>query len=406
MLEDHITKEEALARIRAAWHAEPQMETVSLQEANGRIAAEDHFAKYDLPVVRALGMDGIALNFDLLEDGIPDTSGWKKGLEYERADTGDDFDDRYDTVLPIEWISREGSGIRIEPKGGPGLGGGQGGPRLRRGMNVRPCGSTIRKGDLLLRANTRISPLEIAALATGGHGSAKVIKKPVISFIPTGSELIPAGEVPGRGQNFDANSLMAGAMLQELGAEVLNFGILRDEKGSIGDILDEALAKSDIVLINGGSSKGEEDFNNHIIEERGRQLFHWVRAVPGRPMNASMIDGRLVINLAGPTLGAYYGIDWCVRELLSDWFGIKVRWGADTEVILDTDLHTPPMSMIVRLTVTRGEDGELHAAPGGGPVKGPGRFQAVQPDANAIYITKIGAEPPEKGDRITVRMVR
>ena len=203
MLKNHITKEEALARIRDVWQPSPGTEEIPLEQCDGRIAAEDCVANVSLPVVRAAGMDGICVNFNLLENGIPDASGWERGREYDRADTGDDFDDRYDTVLPIEWIhpvdcqegrdsadSREereasagpceegignGHGLRIVPVPvhGPGRHRNHTGrpdePELYRGMNVRPSGSLIEEGTLLIRAGMRITPLDIAALATGGY---------------------------------------------------------------------------------------------------------------------------------------------------------------------------------------------------------------------------------------------
>ena len=421
---ENITKKEALELICGAWTSAPDTEKVAVADAMGRILAEDCFAKYDLPVVRAAGMDGICVNFDLFEDGMPDTTGWKRGVHYDRADTGDDFPDAYDTVLPIEWIKMEDGGIRIEPKKmhGPG-----GTPQITRGMKVRPSGSMMKKGALLAKKGMRITAFDIAALATGGYDTVKVIKKPRIAFLPTGSELIPAGNIPQRGQNFDANSLMVSAMLREMGTEVTCFPIEADQKNNLTARLEEALQTNDIVLINGGSSKGEEDFNTRILEENGEFLFHWVKAAPGRPMSATVIrdkadapkrQDKLVINMAGPTIGAYYGIIWCVKELLADGFGCEVPGGYDVEAELTEDLMAPPMSIFMRMQVTeRSVAGDVQSEEtderkprymvsriGGGP----GRMHPGinQPDANAIYMTDPDRPAPKKGDVIRVWMVR
>ncbi len=426
---ENITKQEALNLIRGAWTPAPETEEAALSDSDGRVLAEDCYAKYDLPVVRAAGMDGICVNFDLFENGMPDTTGWQRGVHYDRADTGDDFPDAYDTVLPIEWIKMEDGGIWIEPKKGRGPGGkpqknhGPGGnpaeaPQITRGMNVRPAGSMMQKGSLLARKGTLLTAFDIAALASGGYGTVKVIKKPCIAFLPTGSELIPAGSVPGRGQNFDANSIMAEVMLREMGAEMTAFSIEADHKNTLESRLMEAVRDHDIVLINGGSSKGEEDFNTRILEENGEFLFHWVKAAPGRPMSAAVINGKLVINLAGPTIGAYYGIIWCVRELLSDWYGCDVPWGHEIEAELTEDLMAPPMSIFMRMQVAaRGVAGDVQSDEadernprylvsriGGGP----GRMHPGinQPDANAIYMTDPDRPAPKKGDVIRVTLVR
>ena len=428
MYKENITKKEALDLIRSAWTPAPVTEEVSVADAMGCILAEDCYAKYDLPVVRAAGMDGICVNFDLFENGMPDTSEWRRGVQYDRADTGDDFPDAFDTVLPIEWIKTEGGVLRIEPQKMHGPGGRpDGAPQIERGMNVRPAGSMMKKDALLVKKGMCITAFDIAALATGGYGSVKVIKKPCIAFLPTGSELIPAGSVPQRGQNFDANSLMVSAMLGEMGAEVSCFPIEADHKNNLKERLEEALQTNDIVLINGGSSKGEEDFNTRILQEMGEFLFHWVKAAPGRPMSAAVIQdqaaasgrqdrdavpeqgNKLVINLAGPTIGAYYGVIWCVKELLSDWFGCEVPWGYEIEAELTEDLMAPPMSIFMRMRVTdekeESEKARYFASRIGG---GPGRTHPGinQPDANAIYMTDPDQPAPKKGDVIRVIMVR
>lgn len=412
---ENITKKEALELIRSAWTPVSGTEEVTLSEGAGRILAENCCAKYDLPVVRAAGMDGICVNFDLFEDGMPDTTCWQRGVHYDRADTGDDFPDAYDTVLPIEWIKMEDGCIRIEPKKGRGPGGDG---KLFRGMNVRPAGSMMKKGSLLARKGTRLTAFDIAALVTGGYGGVSVVKKPRIAFLPTGSELIPAGSMPGRGQNFDANSIMAEVMLREMGAEMTVFPIEADHKKTLESRLLEAVQNHDIVLINGGSSKGEEDFNTRILAENGKFLFHWVKAAPGRPMSAAVINGKLVINLAGPTIGAYYGILWCVRELLADWYGCNVPWGHEIEAELTEDLMGPPMSIFMRMQVTERDaevDGRLDQTDAGHSRYlvsriggGPGRMHPGinQPDANAVYMTDPERPAPKKGDVIRVTMVR
>ncbi|MGN0704191.1 MAG: molybdopterin-binding protein [Lentihominibacter sp.] len=413
MLKDHITKEEALRRIREAWKPEAGTEEIPLAEADGRVLARDYHAAYSIPVVRASGMDGIAVSFDTLQDGIPDTSGWTEGNEYVRADTGDDFPDEYDTVLPVEWITfpqKGHTGITIEPKEMPGPV--RGGTDIFRGMNVKPSGSLIKEGTLLAPAGTRITPLDMGQLATGGHDRISVIKKPRVAFIATGTELVSPGSELKRGQNFEANSYMARAMLEKMGAEVTAVEAVIDDKGLLGDAVDRAVNENDIVLISGGSSKGAEDYNWKIIEQRGKQLFRWVKAAPGRPMSAAVIRGKLIINLAGPTLGAYHGIDWCVREALSIWYTGEpgnAAWGTPVKVTLGADLRPIPLSAIIKMKVE-----DYTAMPAGGPGAGgpggPGGDQASRRpqewEANAIYITKPGTVPPRKGDTIEVRMIR
>ncbi|MGI6737226.1 MAG: molybdopterin molybdotransferase MoeA [Anaerovoracaceae bacterium] len=408
MFTDHISKEEALARIRAAWQPQIKNEEVPLAEAAGRVCAEDCRARVSLPVVRAAGMDGICVNFDLLADGIPDTSAWRRGRDYDRADTGDDFDDRFDTVLPIEWIrSREDGGIDIDmPAGRPG-----GGPKLHRGMNVQPAGGMLEQGTLLVHGGTALTPLDLAALAAGGYGSVRVLRRPRIAFLAAGSELVEAGAPLRRGQNYDANTPLARALLEEMGAAVTCGGILGDDREALGSWIDTQLPQQDLVLVSGGSSKGEEDYNTRLLAARGELLFHGVLAAPGRPMSAVVCGGRTVLlNLAGPTLASWHGLEWCVRELIRDWYGGALPRENEVEAVLEADLPAPPLSLIVRLIVRRGEDGRLLARPilGSRPAGGgrPGHPCIAQPDANAALVTRPGEPAPQKGDRVRVRLVR
>ena len=131
-----------------------------------------------------------------------------------------------------------------------------------------------------------------------------VRRKPRVAFIPTGSELVPAGVRPLRGQNVDANSLMVKHMLAAYGAEPLMFPIVKDDPQALEEAFAEALAAADLVVINGGSAVGKEDFNVRMIEERGKVIHHYIAAVPGRPMMLAVANGKPVVDLPGPALAA------------------------------------------------------------------------------------------------------
>lgn len=339
-----MTRHEALELLYEKWNAQCGEETVSLEECFGRILAEDVSAGYSIPMVRASSMDGIAVRSELFTEGIPDTSSWKLGQDYVRADTGDDFDDAYDAVIAIE-------NVELLPDGGVKI---AEGVSVEKHANVRPAGSTLKKGDVLVRSGARLRSEDVACIAMSGRNQVKVRKKPVVAFIPTGSELIPAGEQLQRGQNFDANSHLAASMLREMGAEPLLLPIVRDQKDELRDALKSALSQSDIVIINGGSSKGGEDFNTRLLEEEGELICHGVRAVPGRPMGIAVIDGKPVINLSGPVLAAFYGLDWCVRSLVCTMLDVPYSLRTRVSVMLEEDLHTPSyMELLVRMNVCR-----------------------------------------------------
>lgn len=343
------SREQALSDFFAAWSlgdAATAVELVSLDEAVGRICAQDLVSVNTLPVVRASGCDGIAVKSAAFACGLPDTSTWKLGEDYVRADTGDDFSDDFDAVVMIEkaLIHADGSVTLDEDV------------QVTAGTNVRPAGSTLTKGTPLLQAGLPIRPTDLATLAMGGVRLVPVRRKPRVAFIPTGSELVPAGIAPQRGQNVDTNSLMVKHLLIQYGAEPLIFPIVRDDKAALETAFNEALEVADVVVINGGSAVGEEDFNVRMIEKRGRVVHHYIAAVPGRPLMLAVADGKPVIDLPGPTLAAYYGTHWCLQAVTARFLGIPVQQLPTVQARAAADVSGPPqMANIARVNLVRDE---------------------------------------------------
>jgi molybdopterin molybdotransferase/putative molybdopterin biosynthesis protein len=303
---DTITRKEALDKLFALWNPPLTIETVPLEDARARITAEDLYSRLTLPLVRSSNGDGIAVCSAAFAAGPPDTSAWVPGKDYVRADTGDDFDDRFDAVVMIELVSFDSEGgISLPPD-----------LKVVPGLNISGAGNSVLEGELLLKKGLPLRAYDLSALALGGLREAPVVKKPRVAFIPTGSELIPAGQIPKRGQNIDTNSILVRNMLLEMGAEPLILPIVKDDPELLKKALDQALDAADAVIINGGSSKGAEDHNARLLAEQGRVICHGVNAAPGRPICIAVIGQKPVVNLPGPMVAAYYGMDWCIRGIV------------------------------------------------------------------------------------------
>lgn len=330
------------------WNVIADTEAVSLRDSFGRVLAEDVYSQWTIPVVRASAMDGVAVKSSAFENGRPDTEKWVRGVDYDRADTGDDFDDAFDAVIAIEQVELlPDGGILIDDD-----------VEVTEGYSVRPAGSTLMKDELMLVKGTRMRAEHIACAAMAGRESVVVYKKPVVAFVPTGSELVPAGAPVGRGQNIDSNSPMAEAMIREMGGEPLLYPIVKDKRSDLESVLEDALSKSDIVVLSGGSSKGEEDFNTHILQDKGDLICDGVAAVPGRPMTLALIDGKPVMNSSGPPFAAFYSLDWCVRAMICYMLGISFSERHRVRAKLMEDLHTPEvMEMLVKMNVYRTRHG-------------------------------------------------
>ena len=306
------SREEALADFFAAWEPARSVEYVALDDAVGRVLACDLASTNTLPVVRASSFDGIAVKSAAFANGMPDTSSWKPGVDYVRADTGDDFPDAFDAVVMIEKaVVREDGSVTFDDD-----------VTVEPGSGVRPAGSTLRAGEPLMSAGSIIRPTDLAALAMGGATMVPVRVKPRVAFIPTGSELVPAGIKPRRGQNVDTNSLMCKHLLIEYGAEPVVFPLVHDDPVELERAFEAALATADVVVVNGGSALGEEDFNVKLVERRGQVVHHYIAAVPGRPLMLAVADGKPVVDLPGPTMAAYFGSEWCLQAITARILGI------------------------------------------------------------------------------------
>lgn len=393
-IEGFATREQVLSDLFTAWKPVYDTEYVPLTKATGRITAQDICAELSMPVYRTSGCDGIAVKSLSFSNGMPDYSKWKENVDFASADTGDDFDDAFDAVIMAEEVDRADDGTIVYISEDI---------SVNAGDNVFKAGSSVKKGELLLKADTKILAKDTAALALSGCRMVPVRRKPRVAFIPTGSELVSSCTTPRRGQNVDSNSLFMEESLRELGAEPLLFPIIIDNKQQLSDALDMALKTADIVIVNGGTARGAEDFNVTMLQSRGVLLHHYVAAAPGRPMALGIVKEKPVIILPGPALAALHGFHWCISALVCRALHIPVPHGTMVRCTLKEELGpTPHMAIMCLMEITRGENGEFFAQPLS--FKGGGMIHCLT--ANGMYISPIGAPHRKAGEQIEVELLR
>lgn len=374
------------------WNFTPESELIPVEQACGRVLAEPACSQCTIPVVRASSMDGVGVVSAMFADGIPDMSRWTLGNEFVRADTGDDFDDKYDAVIPIERVKvGETCGLILDED-----------VVVTPGMGIRPKGSTLKEGELLLEANVPLRPVDLSALVMGGVTQVQVYRKPRVAFIPTGSELIEPGAEMTRGKVYDSNSILAQQLLIEMGAEPVMFPIVRDNMTQINDVFEQAMKQADIVIINGGSSKGSEDYNARLLAERGEVLCHGVAAAPGRPMCVALVDNKPAINLPGPPVALFYGMDWIIRSLICKATCIPFPKRPTVTATVTEDIkYGKTMEILCKMDVIRTENGyETYQI----PFKGSNGARALCSDA--MYITDPETNLCPKGSVIEIKLLR
>jgi molybdopterin molybdotransferase/putative molybdopterin biosynthesis protein len=387
------TRIEVLEKLYKTWAAPIRTETIPTQDAYDRVLSENVFSNCDKPVVRASQMDGVAVKSEAFSKGIPDTSSWVYRVDWTRADTGDDFPDEFDAVIAIEDVNIS-SENEIEFRQGFE-------PEIVSGTNVSPQGSMLSKGAIVAKKGTRLSPCDIAAIALSAVTEVQVYQQPIATFIPTGSELIPLGEIPKRGQTVDSNSLLAKLMLEEMGAVPKIYPIVRDDKSALAAALDKAISESDIVIFSAGTSKGEEDFSHALLAERGELICHGVAAAPGRPLALAIINGKPVINVPGPPVACYNGLDWCVRSIVSAYSEItpQKRLTVKAQLAEAIPNNGSGFETIIRIELEKSETGFLAH-----PV-GRNRPYTDGLGARGLYSTKLEPEPTGIGDSIDVEIL-
>ncbi len=266
------------------------VEAIPLDEnAAGRVLGEPVWAKISSPHYHASAMDGFAVKAIstagaqparpiLLQ--VPDQAAY--------VDTGDPLPDWADAVLPVEIVEPcdSAGGISENVRHPFSI-------RLRAACtpwsHVRPMGEDIVATELVLPSGQILRPVDIGAMAASGQTEAVVARQPLVAILPTGSELIPVGEAPETGQIIEYNSLVLAAQVKQWGGIPQRRGITRDNFDEIRQKIIYAAAFCDLILINAGSSAGEEDFTAGVIASLGEVLVHGVAVRPGHPVILGMV---------------------------------------------------------------------------------------------------------------------
>jgi molybdopterin molybdotransferase len=277
-------------------------ERVPLADAAERVAAEDATSAVDLPPFHRSAMDGYAVRAADTAPGVGLTlAGGVAAGEVASAplapgtataiSTGAAIPPGADAVLQSELA--EVSGGQVVPA-----------EALTPGRHVRVRGEDVRAGDVLARAGERLSLPRISALASAGVGSAAVHRRPVLHLLVTGSELLPVGAPPEPGRIHESNGLMVSLLAARAGAELVDHGVVPDDREATLAAVQAGLA-GDVLVVSGGVSVGPHDHVKPAFEACGVEEVFWrVRIKPGKPMWFGTRGGTLVFGLPGNPLSS------------------------------------------------------------------------------------------------------
>lgn len=184
------------------------------------------------------------------------------------------------------------------------------------GAHVRRAGEDRRAGELVARAGTKAGATVLAALASAGHGTVLVGRRPRVAVIATGSELVGPGAAPSRGQVPDANSLLVAGLAREAGAHVVSVTSVSDDVAALADAVDRA-AGADAVVVTGGVSAGPFDPVKRLFAGSGHVTFATVAMRPGKPQAFGRLPGgALLFGLPGNPVSVWVSFHVFVRPAL------------------------------------------------------------------------------------------
>lgn len=340
-----VSREDFLRLALERGNFAPETEFVPVREALGRTTARDITAAHSLPNTPSSLMDGIALKSSRLSGGLPDTGGWRQGEDYVFSNTGVGIPAEYDTVVPIEQVSFDAKGALILQEAPV------------PGQNVRAVGSMLKKGEVLVPANYQVGPAQLALLTAGGIEQAPVWQKIKVAVLPTGNELVPPGTDLPPGKNIEFNGTMIEAQIKAKGGDVRLYPITPDRVPELVKVMQDALAWADIVILNGGTSKGTDDKAIEALHTLGEILVYEVDFGPGKHTMLSAAGSKLIIGTVGPTIGAEYAVEWFVWPLIEKYYGHPWAAAPKVPIHLLEDVNSPaPFDFYYRLNIVKQGD--------------------------------------------------
>ena len=371
-------------------------ETIASREAAGRVTVGPVTARLSAPSFHAAAMDGLAV---CAEDtfGAADDTPITLNIAGEQArfiNTGHPMPDDQNAVIMIEHVllsEDQNTGIIRAP--------------VYPWQNVRKVGEDIVATELLFPSNHLITPPDVAALLTAGCPEVAVWKKPKITIIPTGTELVDLRDTlnPPPGKTIESNSAVLASLADQAGAEVTVTPIIADDYENIKKHLMLAMqSDADVVVINAGSSAGSADYTVQVIGELGEVLVHGVTIMPGKPTILGVIDNKPVIGNPGYPVSAIISFEQFVIPLLARMQGMQPLDPVIAPALLARDLPSKGGIEEFRRMITGRIGNHLVTVP---LKKGAGAITTLT-RANSILRIPASSEGETRGSNVELELLR
>jgi molybdopterin molybdotransferase len=300
--------EEAKARLLASALTVTDTETLDVADAFGRVLAEDLISPMTVPPFSNAAMDGYAVcAADLTSPGtrLPVT---------QRIAAGAHVPDGADAVIMQEDCEVDGETVVINQV-------------APVGQHVRLKGSDLTEGKPLLTRGSRLSAAAMGLVASVGIAEVTVYRRLKVAIFFTGSELVMPGNPLPPGHIYNSNRYVMRGFLQDLGAEVIDLGIIQDQRQATRDALRQAALAADLIVTSGGMSEGDEDHVTAAVKAEGHIDVWKIAAKPGKPLafGEVAVDGHsaVFIGLPGNPVSVWSGLLTLVAPFLRKSLGLS-----------------------------------------------------------------------------------
>jgi molybdopterin molybdotransferase len=378
-------------------------ETVAIGDAAGRVLAEPVTALRTQPPFPASAMDGYAVRAVDLTPGVrlavigeapagAPFGGSVGSGQAVRIFTGAAVPDGADTILIQE------NAKRIDPDTVEVL------ETVAAGRHIRRAGLDFELGEALLDAGRLLDAAAVSLAAAANHAALPVVRRPLVAVIATGDELLPPGSNPGPGQIIASNSFGVAAIARDTGAEIVDLGIVPDDRAVMASRIREALdAQADIIVTLGGASVGDHDLVNEVLTAEGMALDFWKIAMrPGKPLMFGRLGATRVIGLPGNPVSSLVCSHLFLKPLVARLAGRAAEPDVREAALAQDMPANDSRQDYVRAAVTRSGD-ELAARPFG---MQDSSMLKILADANGLIIRPPHAPAAPAGTAVPVLMLR
>ncbi|WP_134646634.1 bifunctional molybdopterin-guanine dinucleotide biosynthesis adaptor protein MobB/molybdopterin molybdotransferase MoeA [Vibrio diabolicus] len=274
-----------------------EIEACKIENAYGRVLAEHIISPVNVPQYTNSAMDGYSIRSDDIDrDSYQVVAEVMAGHAYDqplevgqavKIMTGAPTPLNGDTVVMREQASQEGDKVTFN------------GANIKAGQNVRQAGEDLAIGSDVFTAGTRLASPEMGMVASLGFGEANVFRKLKVAVFSTGDEVQAPGTEQKANSIYDSNRFTIMGMLEKLGCEILDFGILEDNEQLMIEALENASAQADVVMTSGGVSVGDADYIKLALDKLGQIDFWRINMRPGRPLAFGQINNKPFFGLPG-----------------------------------------------------------------------------------------------------------